>query len=166
VPTGAEVEAPRAGAGAGAGAGGASEILGIRLDADLVILSACNTAGPMTGLGAGTSAAGEALSGLARSFFFAGARGLMVTHWPAREIAATLTVSDMARRAQQGLTTAEALRGAQLAWLDEAAREGRSEDAHPFYWAGFALIGEGAIQGGARVTDASPAGAAPRQERL
>jgi CHAT domain-containing protein len=52
----------------------ASEIAGLKLDADWVILSACNTA-------AGGAPGGEALSGLARAFFYAGARSLLVSHW-------------------------------------------------------------------------------------
>ena len=62
----------------------ASEVAELRLDADWVILSACNTAA-----GAGADYGGdEALSGLARSFFFAGARSLLVSHWPVRSDAA------------------------------------------------------------------------------
>ena len=48
----------------------------LKLDAEWVILSACNTAG-----GAGQGEAAEALSGLARVFFYAGARALLVSHW-------------------------------------------------------------------------------------
>ena len=47
----------------------------LKLDADWVVLSACNTAGPDGTLG------GESLSGLARAFFYAGARALLVSHW-------------------------------------------------------------------------------------
>jgi hypothetical protein len=52
----------------------ASEVTGLKLDADWVILSACNTA-------AGNAEGAEALSGLARAFFYAGARSLLVSHW-------------------------------------------------------------------------------------
>ena len=52
----------------------ASEIAGLKLDADWVILSACNTA-------AGGAQGAEALSGLARAFFYAQARALLVSHW-------------------------------------------------------------------------------------
>ena len=72
----------------------ASDLLGLKLDADLVILSACNTGGP------GGAGGGEALSGLARAFFYAGARGLMVTHWAVDDAAAALTVADSLRRQQ------------------------------------------------------------------
>jgi len=114
----------------------ASDLLGLKLDADLVILSACNTGGA----GAG---GGEALSGLARAFFFAGARGLMVTHWAVDDLAASLTVADALRRQQAGASSAAALRGAQLLLLDEAGKRLPASFGHPFYWAPFALIGDG-----------------------
>jgi len=115
----------------------ASDLLGLKLDADLIILSACNTGGP------GGAGGGEALSGLARAFFYTGARGLMVTHWAVNDAAAALTVSDSLRRQKDGETTAAALRGAQLLILDEAGRRLPAQFAHPFYWAPFALIGDG-----------------------
>lgn len=114
----------------------ASEVLNIQMDADLVILSACNTGG------AG-GAGGEALSGLARAFFYAGARGLLITHWAVDDGAAALTVADAIRRQQGGASSAAALRGAQLLLLDEAGRRLPANFAHPYYWAPFALIGDG-----------------------
>jgi CHAT domain-containing protein len=115
----------------------ASDLLGLKLDADLVILSACNTGGP------GGAGGGEALSGLARAFFYAGARGLMVTHWAVDDAAAALTVADSLRRQQSGASSAAALRGAQLLLLDEAGKRLPEAFGHPFYWAPFALIGDG-----------------------
>ena len=118
-----------------------SEVLDLKMDADLVILSACNTGGP------GGEGGGEALSGLARAFFYAGARGLMVTHWAVDDAAAALTVADTLRRQQGGATSAAALRGAQLLLLDEAGRNLPAAFAHPFYWAPFVLIGDGRRSG-------------------
>lgn len=115
----------------------ASEVLDLKMDADLVILSACNTGGP------GGEGGGEALSGLARAFFYAGARGLMVTHWAVDDAAAALTVADTLRRQQGGASSAAALRGAQLLILDEAGRNLPAAFAHPYYWAPFVLIGDG-----------------------
>ena len=115
----------------------ASEVLDLKMDADLVILSACNTGGP------GGEGGGEALSGLARAFFYAGARGLMVTHWAVDDAAAALTVADTLRRQQAGATSAAALRGAQTLILDEAGRNLPAIFAHPYYWAPFVLIGDG-----------------------
>lgn len=115
----------------------ASEVLDLKMDADLVILSACNTGG------AGGEGGGEALSGLARAFFYAGARGLMVTHWAVDDAAAALTVADTLRRQQAGATSAAALRGAQMLILNEAGRNLPAIFAHPYYWAPFVLIGDG-----------------------
>jgi len=115
----------------------ASAIANLDLDADLVILSACNSGGP------GGTTAGESLSGLARSFFYAGARALLVTHWAVDDrMAAFLVVKTMAERAG-GRGSAAALRAAQLSVLDDAGRGLPVEAAHPFFWAPFAVIGEG-----------------------
>ena len=65
----------------------ASEVSSLHLDADWVILSACNTA-------AGESGNAEALSGLARSFFYAGARALLVSHWPVNSEAAVALTTE------------------------------------------------------------------------
>jgi CHAT domain-containing protein len=117
----------------------ASEVTGLDLDADLVILSACNSGGP------GGGAAGESLSGLARSFFYAGARALLVTHWEVNDQAAAYLVAVTLQRyrADPGLGFAGALRAAQLAMLDGAGHDLPAAIAHPFYWAPFALIGDG-----------------------
>lgn len=126
-----------------ADAGGAlltsSAVIGLDLDADTVILSACNSGGP------GGSTGGESLSGLARSFFYAGARSLMVTHWSVNDQAAAFLVADSLRRlgAGEGNGMAGAMRNAQLGMLDNAGKGLPAELAHPFYWAPFALIGEG-----------------------
>jgi CHAT domain-containing protein len=117
----------------------ASAIMGLRMDADLVILSACNTAG--AGTVAGATQAAEALSGLARAFFVAGARGLLATHWLASDAAAQFIVPVMLSAQGQGTPSAAALRVAQLALLTD--QPGRPSLAHPFYWAPFALLGDG-----------------------
>jgi CHAT domain-containing protein/tetratricopeptide (TPR) repeat protein len=111
----------------------ASEVTQLGLDADWVLLSACNTAGPDGSL------AGEGLSGLARAFFYAGARALLVSHWAvASEPTVHLTTGIFDGLAREpGLGRAEALRRSQLALL------GRAETAHPFFWAPFVLVGDG-----------------------
>ena len=73
----------------------ASQLVGLDLDADLVILSACNSGGP------GGTTAGESLSGLARAFFYAGARSLLVTHWSVNDQAAAFLVADTLRRMKE-----------------------------------------------------------------
>lgn len=108
----------------------ASEIAELSLKADLVVLSACNTAGGSGKFG------GEALSGLTRAFFFAGARGLLVSHWVVESEAAVDLMSDLFKR-RHGLDTAEALRQAQTAMIHDPRR------THPFFWGPFTLAGEG-----------------------
>ncbi len=121
----------------------ASEVVGLDLDADLVILSACNSGGP------GGTTAGESLSGLARAFFYAGARSLEVTHWSVNDQVAAFLVADTLRRikADPNLGIAGALRNAQLAMLEDAGKGLPAEIAHPFFWAPFAVIGEGGNRG-------------------
>jgi CHAT domain-containing protein len=117
----------------------ASDVAELNLDADLVILSACNSGG------AGGTTAGESLSGLARAFFFAGARALMVTHWSVNDqVAAYLVVSVLQRmHADPSLGAAGALRATQLSMLQEAGKGLPAQIAAPFFWAGFAVIGDG-----------------------
>jgi CHAT domain-containing protein len=125
----------------------AARVSGLKLDADAVILSACNSAGP-----GGT--AGESLSGLARAFFYAGARTLLVTHWSVSDQAAAFLVVQTLDGYRAGKPIAEALREAELAMIDRAGRNGLSADlGHPFLWAPFAAVGEGT--GGAITAAAS-----------
>ena len=114
-------------------------MVGLDLDADLVVLSACNSGGP------GGTTAGESLSGLARAFFYAGARSLEVTHWSVNDQVAAFLVADTLRRLHENvnLGIAGALRDAQLAMLADAGKGLPAEIAHPFFWAPFAVIGEG-----------------------
>jgi len=116
----------------------ASDLANIKLDADLVILSACNSGG------ADGKSGGESLSTLARSFFYGGARALLITHWEVNDRAATYMVGDTLRRvqAQPGLGYAAALRAAQLELLANAGSAIPVEFAHPFFWAPFALVGQ------------------------
>jgi CHAT domain-containing protein/tetratricopeptide (TPR) repeat protein len=112
----------------------ASEAATLMLNADWVLLSACNTASP-DALGA------EGLSGLARSFFYAGAKTLLVSHWAVRDDVAPRLIPAMllATRKDPHLSRAQALRQASLAILDD-----RSIDAaSPGAWALFTLVGEG-----------------------
>ena len=110
-----------------------SDVLSLKLDADWVVLSACNTAGA-------DSEAAEALSGLGRGFFFAGARSLLVTHWPVESASARRLVS--ALFAATDGSRAESLRRAQLALMGQSAGTSLSY-AHPLFWAPFALVGDG-----------------------
>ena len=111
----------------------ASDIAQFRLDADWVVLSACNTAGPDGALG------GESLSGLARAFFYGGARTLLVSHWAvASRPTVALTTGLFAQAAQTAtLGRAEALRRSELTLADTPAT------SHPVFWAPFVLVGDG-----------------------
>ncbi len=116
-----------------------SDVLGLDLDANAVILSACNSGGP------GGADAGDSLSGLARAFFFAGARALLVTHWSISDASSAFLVADTLRRFAAGTDggLSGSLRAAELGMLDGAGKTLPANLAHPFYWAPFALIGEG-----------------------
>jgi CHAT domain-containing protein len=140
---------PEGAADASGGLLTASQIAQLDLNAELVILAACNTGG---GAEAG---AGESLSGLARSFFFAGARALLVTHWDANDASTTyLTALFLgAWKANPAAGAAAALAAAQRKMLDDATG-GNAALGHPFYWAVVALIGGGGVQPGATVAAA------------
>jgi CHAT domain-containing protein len=132
----------------------ADDALGLDLDANAVILSACNS------LGRGGKLAGESLSALARAFFYAGSRSLLATHWSLNDAAAEQLVTGLLRnyRNNAGDGLAQSLRDAQLALLASAGRDGMPANlAHPFFWAPMALIGEsGARQASARTAANSP----------
>ena len=111
----------------------ASEIAALKLNADLVVLSACNTAG-----GAGKFG-GEALSGLAESFFFAGARSLVVSHWQVPSAATAQLMSAMFT------TLGPELKGGSSLALKAAQAQliAQKETSHPFFWAAFVVVGDG-----------------------
>ena len=108
------------------------DVLSLKMNADWVVLSACNTAGA-------DGRAEEALSGLARGFFYAGSRSLLVTHWSVESESAMLltTQTFAAYKADPQLRRAEALRRAMLATMKDARYK------HPAYWSPYALVGEG-----------------------
>ncbi|MEZ5817454.1 MAG: CHAT domain-containing tetratricopeptide repeat protein [Hyphomicrobiaceae bacterium] len=108
----------------------ASEVAALKLRAEWVVLSACNTA-------AGSEVGAEALSGLARAFFFAGAKSLLVSHWAVNSDATvwltTGTFSALAKRPAAG--RAEAFRQTMLAMIESGLPPG--------LWAPFVIVGEG-----------------------
>lgn len=111
----------------------ASEIVDLKLDADWVLLSACNTAG-------GAEPGAEGLSGLARAFLFAGARSIVVSHWPVRDDAAARLTTEAFAAAQGGVGRAEALRRSMLKLMNDP---NDPTLAHPSAWAPFVIVGQG-----------------------
>ncbi|HEU0098273.1 MAG TPA: CHAT domain-containing tetratricopeptide repeat protein [Allosphingosinicella sp.] len=119
------------------------EIYDLRLDADLVILSACDTAGRASVAAtreAGLRGGGDfALDGLVRAFVGAGSRSVIASHWPVPDdFDATNRLISGLFEAPPGTATATALRLAQDRLMSSP------DTSHPYYWAGFAIIGDGA----------------------
>ena len=118
------------------------EILGLKLDADWAVLSACNTAAA-DGRGA------EAVSGLGRAFFYAGARALLVSNWPVHSAATAHLMTDLFKRqaTDPTLARAEALRRTRLGMIEGGVNTigGKAvfSYAHPIFWAPFTLVGDG-----------------------
>jgi CHAT domain-containing protein len=108
------------------------DVLSLKLNADWVVLSACNTAGA-------DGRVEEAMSGLARGFFYAGSRSLLVTHWSVESESATklTTLTFDAYQKNPKMPRAEALRSAMVSVMQE------KRFSHPAFWAPYALVGEG-----------------------
>ena len=114
-------------------------ILTLKLDADWVVLSACNTA-------AGEGEGAEALSGLGRAFFFAGARAILVSSWPVDSEASRKLMTDLFKRYTQekDMSKPRALQLASLRLLDEGIPDEQKSSytyAHPLFWAPFTMVG-------------------------
>jgi len=125
----------------------AGEVAMLRLNADLVVLSACNTAAA----GGGTMG-GSALEGLADAFFNAGARAVLASHWEIPSAATAKLMSDVFQRygRERARGLSDALRQSQLDLIRDPAT------AHPYYWAAFTLIGAGDALGGNGVATIIP----------
>jgi CHAT domain-containing protein len=119
------------------------EILELELDADWVVLSACNT-------GAGEGAGAEAVSGLGRAFFYAGSRALLVSMWPVETTSAgKLTTGLFQSQKNLHLSRADAMQRSILDLIDSPGlidqQSGKivASYAHPFFWAPFIVVGDG-----------------------
>tara|TARA_B100000315_G_scaffold144613_1_gene133531 strand:- start:2360 stop:5695 length:3336 start_codon:yes stop_codon:yes gene_type:complete len=122
------------------------EVLGLRLDADWLVLSACNS-------GAGDGAGAEAISGLGRAFFYAGARSLLVSNWPVETTSARLLTTTLFRKQMRApeLGRAELLRRAMIemidgpGYVDPDRAQTVFSYAHPIFWAPFTIVGKGSV---------------------
>jgi len=120
------------------------EIMGLKLNADWVILSACNTA-VAEGEGA------EALSGLCQAFFYSGARAILATSWSVESTSATALTTGLFRGQNEKTMAhkAENLRISKIRMIDELGIVNQKTNktvaaySHPFFWAPFILIGKG-----------------------
>jgi CHAT domain-containing protein/tetratricopeptide (TPR) repeat protein len=108
----------------------ATEIFNLKLNADLVVLSACQT-------GLGKLVRGEGMVGLTRAFMYAGSPTVMVSLWSVSDASTATLMGEFYRNlVKEKLDKTDALRKAQLFML------GNEKFAHPFYWAPFVLIGD------------------------
>ena len=120
------------------------EIMGIDLNADWVVLSACNT-GAASGKGA------SAISGLGQAFFYAGARSLLVSHWPVETTSAKEITTGLfdKQTKDESLTRAIALNETVKDLINNKTyKDKNGKDvfsyAHPVFWAPFTVVGDGA----------------------
>lgn len=119
------------------------DILKLKLNADWVVLSACNT-------GAAEGEGSEAVSGLGRAFFYAGTRSLLVSMWPVETTSAGKLVikTFLIQQADRNLTRTRSLRRSMLALIDEANLKDNATGkviasyAHPLFWAPFVMVGD------------------------
>lgn len=123
------------------------EIFDLKLDADLVILSACDTAGMATVAAsreAGVTTGGNyALDGLVRAFTGAGARAVIASHWPVPDdYDATRRLIGGLIAGKPGESVGEALAAAEARLMDDP------QTSHPFYWAAFVVVGDAAKPAG------------------
>jgi CHAT domain-containing protein len=119
------------------------EILKLKLDADWVVLSACNT-------GAADGEGAEAVSGMGRAFFYAGCRALLVSMWPVETSSARQLTTRVFQyqKGDQSLSRADALRKSILDLIegpgikDPGSGRIAASYAHPFFWAPFIIMGD------------------------
>jgi tetratricopeptide (TPR) repeat protein len=105
-----------------------TEVMGLNMNADIVALTACQT-------GLGKRTAGEGTMGMGRAFQYAGARSVLMSLWSVSEVASTKLVESFFRNLKEGKTKSQALASART-----ELRKGVWD--HPFFWAGFILVGE------------------------
>ena len=119
------------------------DVMSLKLDADWVVLSACNTA-------AGARAGADAVSGLGRAFLYTGTRAILVSNWPVETTSARLLTTELfqAQAADPTLGRAQALRHSMLALIDgkgfaDASGKIVYSYAHPIFWTPFTVLSDG-----------------------
>jgi CHAT domain-containing protein len=112
------------------------------INAQLVVLSACNTAGEP-----GSAAGGEGFAGLTRAFMFAGAKGLLVSHWAVDSASTQELISETFRHIKAGQSAPDALQAARKTIFTSRDKGGRLSYSreHPYFWAPFVYVGEGRL---------------------
>ncbi len=110
------------------------DIFQLQLPSSLITLSACET-------GRSVLAGGDELIGLMRAFFSAGASSLLQSLWTVHDESTAAIMSHFYRNLQSGDTKAEALRNAQLSWLEQSRAGSEHARSHPYFWAPFMLVG-------------------------
>jgi CHAT domain-containing protein len=123
-----------------------SEVLGLKLNADWVILSACNTAA------SDGSLQSDGLTGLAQAFFYAGSRAMLVSLWPVESSSTQLLTTSIFNN-QANLQRYQRAASLQVARKRLISGKGYEENgkelfsyAHPIFWAAFMMVGEGSMQ--------------------
>jgi len=111
----------------------------VELNADLVALSACNTAGESA-----QANNGEGFAGLTRAFMYAGAKGLLVSHWSVDSLSTQALMTATFRNIKSGMAALPAVNDAQRQLLAGSyTRDGfHFSRAHPFFWAAFVYVGD------------------------
>ena len=109
----------------------AHELYNMKLNADMVVLSACNT-------GQGQLAKGEGVMGISRAFAYAGTPSTIMSLWKVPDESTSKIMVAFYKHLKDGASKSEALRKAKLDYLDSVIAP---EQTHPYYWAGFILMG-------------------------
>jgi CHAT domain-containing protein len=111
----------------------------LELNAELVALSACNTAGETV-----QANNGEGFAGLTRAFMYAGAKGLLVSHWSVDSQSAKSLMTTTFRNIRQGMPAHAAISEAQRQLIGARYASGQYHfsRAHPFFWAPFVFVGD------------------------
>jgi CHAT domain-containing protein len=119
----------------------ASEIMGLQLTAEMVVLSACETAGDTT-----SAIQGEGFLGLTRAFIFAGAANLLVSHWSIESSATQKFISTLFREKIENQRPNDISLHTTKRWMRSQTADfpghpsGKISYAHPFFWAPFVLV--------------------------